>query len=106
MNFQSLTAALALLVVASAAIAQDYPSKPIRLTVGFPPGGNVDLVARLVALKMSENMKQQVVVDNRALIQGGFSPRSCATAGDNPATFPMLMLLLIGAALVVVDQGI
>ena len=45
--------------------AQDYPSKPIRLIVGFPPGGNVDVVGRIVAAKMSEGLSQQVVPENR-----------------------------------------
>jgi tripartite-type tricarboxylate transporter receptor subunit TctC len=45
--------------------AQDYPSKPIRLVVGFPPGGNVDVVGRIVAQKMSDGLGQQVVPENR-----------------------------------------
>ena len=63
---QSLSILAALCLFAGPGVAQDYPSKPIRLVVGFPPGGNVDLVGRLVAAKMSENMKQQILVDNRA----------------------------------------
>jgi tripartite-type tricarboxylate transporter receptor subunit TctC len=52
-------------VLLSSALAQDYPSKPIRLVVGFPPGGNVDVVGRIVAQKMSEGLGQQVVPENR-----------------------------------------
>jgi tripartite-type tricarboxylate transporter receptor subunit TctC len=48
-----------------AASAQDFPSKPIRLIVPFPPGGPNDLIARVVGQKMSELLKQQVIVDNR-----------------------------------------
>lgn len=59
--------AIALLAVAlpPAAIAQAYPAKSIRMIVPFPPGGSADTVARLVTAKMSESMKQSVVVDNR-----------------------------------------
>jgi tripartite-type tricarboxylate transporter receptor subunit TctC len=45
--------------------AQDFPSKPIRLIVPFPPGGPNDLIARVVGQRMSELLKQQVVIDNR-----------------------------------------
>ena len=59
-------AALFLGLLASAvAAAQDYPSRPVRLVVGFPPGGNVDVVGRIVAQKMSEGLSQQVVPENR-----------------------------------------
>ena len=46
-------------------VAQSYPTKPIRLVVTYPPGGNADLVGRAVAGKLAELMGQQVVVDNR-----------------------------------------
>src|SRR5262245_48415166 len=60
------TAVLCLgLLVCTLVSAQEYPSKPIRLIVGFPPGGNVDVVGRLVAAKMSEGLSQQVVPENR-----------------------------------------
>src|SRR5437879_5506417 len=47
------------------AVAQDYPGKPVRLLIGFPPGGNVDVVGRIVAQKMSEGFGQQVLPENR-----------------------------------------
>src|SRR5262245_14040311 len=52
-------------LVSAAASAQDFPSKPIRLIVPFPPGGPNDLIARVVGQKMSEILKQQAVIDNR-----------------------------------------
>jgi len=47
------------------AVGPAYPSKPIRFLVGFPPGGTNDIVARVIAPKLGENLGQQVIVDNR-----------------------------------------
>ena len=58
------------LLLPVAAAAQDFPAKPIRLIVPFPPGGPNDIIARVVGQKMSELIKQPVIVDNRAG-QGG-----------------------------------
>ncbi len=57
--------AVALLCAASGACAQGYPAKPIRIVVGFPPGGGNDIIARMVGAKMQENWGQPVVIDNR-----------------------------------------
>src|SRR5919106_4900708 len=52
-------------LVSLAAIAQPYPSKPIRLIVPFPPGNTMDIMSRLIGPKMSERLGQQIVVENR-----------------------------------------
>jgi tripartite-type tricarboxylate transporter receptor subunit TctC len=61
---------LALLIIPGTALAQTYPSKPIRLVSPFPPGGSVDVVGRLLAAKLSESMGQQMVVENRSGASG------------------------------------
>src|SRR5215469_16911047 len=54
------------LVLASGAAAEEYPSRPIRLIVPFPPGGPNDIIARVVGQRMSEIVKQPVIIDNRS----------------------------------------
>ena len=59
---------LAALGASAGALAQaaKYPVKPIRIIVPYAPGGGADIVARIVAQKMSETFRQSVVIDNRA----------------------------------------
>src|SRR5713101_2505573 len=74
--------ALVVALAATPAIAQEYPSKPVRLVVGFPPGGNVDVVGRIVAQRMSEGLSQQVLPENRtgagSIIANEFVAKSAA----------------------------
>ncbi|MBR0755012.1 tripartite tricarboxylate transporter substrate binding protein [Bradyrhizobium jicamae] len=65
-----LLAGVLLGLIPSLALAQDFPTKPIKLIVPFPAGGPNDIVARIVGQKMSELMKQPIVIDNRGG-QGG-----------------------------------
>ncbi len=58
-------AALALAAFASVTLAQDYPAKPIRLIVPFPPGGGTDIVGRTIAGKLSDTVKWTLVVENK-----------------------------------------
>ena len=59
-------AAAALSAIApSGALAQSYPNKPIKLIVPFPPGGNVDLSARILAPELAKELGQPIVVDNK-----------------------------------------
>jgi tripartite-type tricarboxylate transporter receptor subunit TctC len=58
-------AALAMVAAATCAVAQNYPNRPIRMVVPFPPGGAVDVIGRVVAPALSERLGQQLVIDNR-----------------------------------------
>jgi tripartite-type tricarboxylate transporter receptor subunit TctC len=60
-----LLALLAAALLSTAVFAQNYPNRPIRFIVSFPPGGSSDLIARLIAPRMAERMGQPVVVENR-----------------------------------------
>jgi tripartite-type tricarboxylate transporter receptor subunit TctC len=57
--------ALAALLAAGSALAQDYPNRPIRMVVPFPPGGSIDIVARAIVQHWAPLLNQQIVVDNR-----------------------------------------
>ena len=58
-------ALVALCAAAAGACAQAYPSKPIRMVVGFPPGGGNDIIARMIGAKMQETWGQPVLIDNK-----------------------------------------
>ena len=77
-------------VLASAsAQAQAYPSKPIKMIVPFPAGGTTDIVARLVAQRMSESMGQPVVVENKAGAGGAIGADIVAKAAPDGYTILM-----------------
>src|SRR5689334_6478963 len=72
MKFDARGFALAcpLLLACAVNAADSYPDKPIRLIVPQPPGGTSDILARVLALKLAENVHQQVIIDNRAGASG------------------------------------
>lgn len=65
MNSVARVIAVVFVLAAAPVCAQNWPAKPVRLIVGFAPGGSTDIVARLIAQEMGKNIGQQVVVDNR-----------------------------------------
>ena len=65
------TSSLAILAVhGSQAFADNYPDKPIKLVVPYPPGASTDALARLIGSRLSVNLSQNVIVDNRAGASG------------------------------------
>jgi tripartite-type tricarboxylate transporter receptor subunit TctC len=76
----ALAAALALTLVAPAAWAQAWPGKPIKLINGFPPGGGADILARLVAERLSASLGQKVIVENRTGATGMIAAQSVAAS--------------------------
>src|SRR5256886_17148508 len=59
------TTAVLLLVLAASAAAQDFPSKPVKLVVPFPPGGPLDISGRIIGKELQDRWGQPVVVENR-----------------------------------------
>jgi tripartite-type tricarboxylate transporter receptor subunit TctC len=74
---------------ASTVCAQSFPVKPLRLVIGSYPGGGIDLVGRVVAQKMSENLRQQVIVDNRGGANGIIGMDLVAKSASDGYTFYM-----------------
>ncbi len=72
--------------VVQPALAQDFPTRPVRIIVGFPPGGGADLAARLVAPKLNEAWAHPVIVDNRPGAGGNLAAELVAKAGADGHT--------------------
>lgn len=77
-----------LYTAASRAVTADYPIKPIRILVGFTPGGGPDITARYISQRLSEEYKQQVIVDNRPGAGGTIAANLAANA--NPDGYTLL----------------
>jgi tripartite-type tricarboxylate transporter receptor subunit TctC len=85
------TAAFVLALTAFAA-AQDYPTKPIRMIIPFPPGGGSDVTGRVVATALGERLGKQVIVDNRAGAGGVVGSELAANAPKDGYTLLMVSL--------------
>ena len=96
----SLLCASLLSAVSSPVIAQGFPSKPVRILVGFPPGTSVDILTRVVAQKLSEAWQQPVIVDNRPGAAGNLAADAAAKSpGDGYTLFMSNNGLAVSAAL-------
>ncbi len=89
MRKSPLIACTLLTAIAAPAFAQSYPAKPVRLLVGFAPGGGTDIVARVLGQKLSEWWGQQVVVENRAGATGTIAADLVAKAPADGYTLLM-----------------
>jgi len=85
---RSLVRVLALsLAMASAALAQDWPARPVSFVVPFPPGGSVDPLARLLGAKLNDALKQQFIVENKPGASGSIGTAFVAKAKPDGYTF-------------------
>ena len=75
---------------ALAAWAQNYPDRPIRFYVGFPPGGSTDLVSRYLGQKLSERLKQPVIVEQKTGATGLLANDAVAKAAPDGHTMVLL----------------
>jgi tripartite-type tricarboxylate transporter receptor subunit TctC len=96
MKARSTVIVFAFIACSSAALAQSFPTKPVRLVVPFPPGGATDLVGRTLGQKLTESWKQQVVVENRAGAGGNIGADAVAKAPPDGYT---LLLNIHGQAI-------
>jgi tripartite-type tricarboxylate transporter receptor subunit TctC len=78
--------AAALTFIPCLAAAQVYPDRPVRILVGFPPGGNNDIHARLMAQWLSERLRQQFIVENRAGAAGNLATETVVRAASDGYT--------------------
>jgi tripartite-type tricarboxylate transporter receptor subunit TctC/ribulose-5-phosphate 4-epimerase/fuculose-1-phosphate aldolase len=85
-------AASLLFALAPNASADDYPNRPVRLIIPFPPGGSNDVVGRLVAQQLSVKLGQQVYVDNRGGAGGTIGTEACANATPDGYTICIISI--------------
>src|SRR5215469_2494843 len=84
--------AAVLLALSAPLAAQDYPTKPIRLIIPFPPGGSNDVVGRMIALQLGERLGRQVIVDNRGGAGGIIGTEAASKAAPDGYTLLIISI--------------
>ena len=95
-----IAAFLAALVVSGSALAQQYPSKPVKILVPFPAGGVTDIVGRLLAQKLSERLGQQFYVENQGGAGGNLGMGAAARSAADGYT------ILLSSSSIVVNPSL
>jgi len=75
------------LLAAMAAGAQDWPAKPVRFVVPYPPGGGTDVIARIVQSRLADQLGQQIVIENRGGAGGALGTEAVAKSAPDGYTF-------------------
>src|SRR5262245_44375262 len=86
LSVAGLVVALSVCVSVSAAAQSDYPSRPIRLMVGFPPGGSTDVLARTLAQEARKALGQEIIVINKPGATGALAVTDVVTAAPDGYT--------------------
>jgi tripartite-type tricarboxylate transporter receptor subunit TctC len=87
---KTLGALLVLCALTGAAAAQDYPNRPIKFMHGFPPGGNVDIIARLLGNEMSKGLGQSIVIEAKPGVAGSVAAEAVARSEADGYTLLVL----------------
>ena len=90
MNRAAFAALIVLIALTGTAAAQDYPIRPIKLMHGFPPGGNVDIIARLLGNEMSKGLGQSIVIEPKPGVAGSLAAE--AVARSDPDGYTLLVV--------------
>ena len=89
-EFAALLSCIATIATPSAATAQSYPTKPVRIVVPFPAGGTSDILTRLIGTKLNESWKQQVLADNRPGANGNIGADMVARSAPDGHTLVLM----------------
>src|ERR1044071_5215357 len=90
MNRVGLSALVVLIALTGVAAAQDYPIRPIKFMHGFPPGGNVDIIARLLGNEMSKGLGHSIVIEPKPGAAGSLAAE--AVARSDPDGYTLLVV--------------